>query len=966
VDAVARLNAALAGRYQVERELGRGGMATVYLAHDIQHQRPVALKVLRPELSAMLGPDRFLQEIRTAARLQHPHILPLFDSGNAGGLLWYSMPYVEGESLRDRLRREKQLPVGDVIRLAGQVLSALEYAHKHGVVHRDIKPENILLMGDQAVIADLGIARAIGGAGGERLTETGLAVGTPAYMSPEQAAGERDVDGRTDVYSLGAVLYEAIAGEPPFTGPTAQAIIARRMTETPRPLHTTRDSVPQAVEQSIMTALARAPADRHGSAAAFSAALERTGKVQPIVPAPRRSQRRRLAAAVSVIIAAILVAGVLRSRSRAPAALDTSLVAIAPFDVLDPKLEVWREGMVDLLSRNLDGAGPLRTVSPTVVVRRWSGRGDSESARTLGQRTGAGLALYGSLVSAGRDSVRMSVTLLDVGRGRPVEEWELRDVADRIDRLSDSLTIRVLQGISRERPIGSVRLPGYGSRSLPTIKAFLQGEQHLRRSDWDSALVYYQRAIDLDSTFAPALRRASTALGWIRTGHDSLSNAYALRAGIHNHGLPVRDSLLLTVDSLFASLLDTGPMAVRADSLWGVRLHRLFAILEDLRKRYPQDPEVWHLQGEADNHLGPFADRTIQDQLDAFDRAIVLDSAFAPSYIHPIEVASRNGGEEGARRYLTPFLKLAHSEKNADGARLLETLLDSTPSEAERLRLYAEMQGNGLFSTYIALSSLPDSGELVVGVSRYIAAHLLPGPPFNEPANAKRSFARALMSRGHLRAGLEQLPEQDQGPLLFEAALLGAVPVERAARRFQEWMALPSVVPVMAFPWWTTQGDSVSLRVAERKADSLARQSPSPIARSQARYASLSAAAYRELAAKDTAGALQRFMALPRDLCPSCFLDRLTLAQLLVERRQDQEAMRILRADHPAFTLSPTPTAILWTLLRGRVAERLNQREQAIQSYAWVAGMWRKPDSELQPYVNEAREGLTRLTAEQR
>jgi hypothetical protein len=222
------------------------------------------------------------------------------------------------------------------------------------------------------------------------------------------------------------------------------------------------------------------------------------------------------------------------------------------------------------------------------------------------------------------------------------------------------------------------------------------------------------------------------------------------------------------------------------------------------------------------------------------------------------------------------------------------------------------------------------------------------------------------MSRGHLRAGLQQLPEQDQGPLLYEAALLGAVPVERAAQRFRDRMAAPFVVPVMAFPWWATQRDTFSLRMAERKADSLARVSPSPIARSQARYATLSAAAYRELAAEDTTGALQRFMALPRDLCPSCFLDRLTLAQLLVERHQDQEAMRILRVDHPAFTLSPTATAILWTLLRGRVAERLNQREQAIQSYSWVAGMWRNPDPELQPYADEAREGLARLTAERR
>ena len=237
--------AALSGTYTIERELGRGGMATVYLARDIRHQRHVALKVLRPELAATLGPDRFLHEIRIAAGLQHPHILPVFDSGEAAGQLWYSMPYVEGETLRDRLRREKQLPLDDACRIALQVLSALEYAHGHGVIHRDVKPENILLEDDQAVLADLGIARAVTAVGEERLTETGLSLGTPAYMSPEQACAEPNIDGRTDIYSVGCVLYEMLAGEPPYTGPSPQAIVARRLTEPPPRLRTIRD-VPEA------------------------------------------------------------------------------------------------------------------------------------------------------------------------------------------------------------------------------------------------------------------------------------------------------------------------------------------------------------------------------------------------------------------------------------------------------------------------------------------------------------------------------------------------------------------------------------------------------------------------------------------------------------------------------------------------------------------------------------------------
>ena len=966
-DSADLLQAALADRYHLERELGRGGMATVYLAEDRLLQRRVALKVLHPELARTLGPDRFQQEIRTAARLQHPHILPLFESGVAAGRLWYTMPYVAGDTLRQRLQRERQLPVDDSVRIAIQMLSALEYAHRHGVVHRDIKPENILLEDDQAVLTDLGIARAIGAAGEERLTETGLAVGTPAYMSPEQAAGERDLDARSDVYSMGAVLYEMLAGEPPFTGPTAQAVIARRMTETPRALRSVREGITPDLERTIAKALARSPADRQRTARDLATELQ----AGAALPAGRShasgSRRTRWLAAAVIAALALLVGGVLlKPRSTLRPTLDQSLVAVAPFDVLDPKLQLWREGLVDLLSRNLDGAGPLRTVSPVVVVRRWSGRGDLESAAALGRRTGAGLSLYGSLVSAGRDSVRLSASLLDVGQGRLVDEWELREVADRMDRLSDTLTMRVLQGLGRERAIGSVRLVGYGSSSLPAVKAFLQGEQSLRRSEWDSALGFYERAIALDSNFAPALRRASTALGWIRTGHDSLANAYAWRAGAHNHGLPVRDSLLIAADSVFASLLDAGPLGIRADSLWGPRLHDFFAMLQRLTSRYPQDPEVWMLQGEADDHLGPLVERSAEDQLQSFDRAIALDSAFAPAYIHPMEIAARFGAE-GSRKYLTPFLRLVHGDQNGEGARLVEILLDSMPGEPERLRLYRSAVGKGLFSAYIVLSSLPDTAELVISVSQYITTHLQSGPPFDNPVSARRGYARALMSRGHIRAGLQELPEPDPGPgaLFSEAALLGAVPRAAAARRFEERLTGPAVVPlIMAFPWWSMQGDTGSLRAAARRADSLARRSPDALIRSQARYASLSAAAHRELATRDTTAALARFLALPRDLCPVCFLDRLTLAQLLTDRRRYQDAMRILRVDHPSQTISPAPTAILWTLLRGRVAERLQQRELAINSYSWVAGMWRKADPELQPYVTEAREGIARLTSE--
>jgi Tol biopolymer transport system component len=309
-----QLKAALADRYAIERELGQGGMATVYLAEDLRHDRKVALKVLRPELAAILGGDRFLQEIKTTANLQHPHILPLHDSGEAGGSVFYVMPYVEGESLRDRISREKQLPVEDAVRIAREVAGALDYAHRHGVVHRDIKPENILLHDGSALVADFGIALAASRSdGGTRMTETGMSLGTPHYMSPEQAMGEREITARSDVYALGCVLYEMLTGDPPFTGSTAQAIVARVVTEQPRQITTQRRTVPPHVEAAVLTALEKLPADRFATAAEFIEALDGKGVRASHVtratgaPAPAPWRRRPAAIGTGLTVAALAI-----------------------------------------------------------------------------------------------------------------------------------------------------------------------------------------------------------------------------------------------------------------------------------------------------------------------------------------------------------------------------------------------------------------------------------------------------------------------------------------------------------------------------------------------------------------------------------------------------------------------------------------------------------------------------------
>ena len=346
----ARLSAALAGRYRIERLLGAGGMATVYLAYDIRHDRHVALKELRPELAAVIGSDRFLKEIKVTAHLQHPHILGLIDSGEADGLLYYVMPFVEGQSLRDRLNHEKQLPIEDAVRITREVASALDYAHRHGVVHRDIKPENILLHEGQALVADFGIALAVSAAGATRMTESGMSLGTPHYMSPEQAMGERELTARSDVYALGAVLYEMLVGEPPFTGPTAQAIVAKVVTETPRPLISQRHTVPPHIEAAVLMALEKLPADRFASTAAFADAL-----AHPSIMAAHGARTaavresgawdphlwRRLTVATAVLAVAfggLAAWGWLRPRE--PAAVSRFPVTLEGADVSNPAIGV--------------------------------------------------------------------------------------------------------------------------------------------------------------------------------------------------------------------------------------------------------------------------------------------------------------------------------------------------------------------------------------------------------------------------------------------------------------------------------------------------------------------------------------------------------------------------------------------------------------------------------------------------
>jgi TolB-like protein len=534
-------------------------MATVYLAQDLKHKRPLALKVLRPELAASLGPERFQREIELAARLQHPHILTVHDSGETAGQLWFTMPYVEGESLRDRLRRERQLAVEDALRITREAAAALDYAHRHGIIHRDIKPENVLLTAEgHTLVADFGIARALGG--DEHLTQTGMSVGTPAYMSPEQASGEQAVDARTDVYSLGCVLYEMLAGEPPYTGPTAQAIILKRFSEPVPSVRKARPSVPEGVDQAIQRALAPIPADRFATAAEFGRTLQSgttgatastappaaaaagpapTVVASPVVAVPAAGggptgparpavQARRLpVTAVALGVGFLIGLGVLfawrRTHASASGSAGPRMLAVLPFQNLGDSADAYfADGITNEVRGKLSRLADMEVIaSGSSNEYRHTTKRPQEIARELGADYLLAATVQWEKVPGGPSRVRVSPELVDVEPGHPPRtKWQqsfdasITDVfqvqADIATKVASALDVALGDSARHE-------LAARPTANLAAYDAFLKGEaatQGLAATDPASlrrAIGFLEQAVALDSAFAPAWARLASA-----------------------------------------------------------------------------------------------------------------------------------------------------------------------------------------------------------------------------------------------------------------------------------------------------------------------------------------------------------------------------------------------------------------------------------------------------------------------
>ena len=646
-----RLRTALSGTYDIDRELGRGGMATVYLAQDKRHDRVVALKVLHPEIAASLGPERFLREIKLAARLNHPHILPLFDSGEADSFLYYVMPYIEGESLRERLEREKQLSVDEAVRHAKSIASALDYAHRQNVVHRDIKPENVMLYEGEAMVMDFGIAKAVSAASSETLTQTGMMVGTPAYVSPEQAAGEQNLDGASDQYSLACVLYEMLAGERPFSGDNASAVMAKRFTETAAPLRTVRGSIPEHVERAVTKAMSTAASARFSTTALFARALG-----SEVLATPTQT-------------AALPQAAVSAAKS----------VAVLPFANMsaDPENEYFADGMAEEIINALSRIQSLRVASRT---SSFAFKGKNEDIGEIGRKLKVSTVLEGGVRKMG-NRLRITAELVNVADGYHLwsERYD-RDIEDVFaiqDEISQAI-VKALRVILSEGEKKAIEKKP--QTNIQAYDYYLRGRQfihQLRRRSLEYARQMFNKAIELDPDYALAYTGVADSSSLLYTYFDA------------------RDFNLRQADKASKKALELEPELAEAHVSRGIvtSLTHQFAeaeqAFEKAMKLEPKMFEAAYWYG-----MGLQAEGRFEDAVKMFERASTLRPEDYQSAHFLGQAYKSLGREEEEKTHLRRGLSLMEGslELNPDDARAanLAAGVFASLGEAEPAIKYAE------------------------------------------------------------------------------------------------------------------------------------------------------------------------------------------------------------------------------------------------------------------------------------
>jgi eukaryotic-like serine/threonine-protein kinase len=967
-DIPSELAAELRDRYTLERELGRGGMATVYLARDLKHDRPVALKVIRPELSSCAGSERFQREISFAARLQHPHILPLLDSGqagvggrDAGSLLWFTMPHVEGQSLRDLLRQEGRLPLDDALRIAREAAQALQYAHEHGVVHRDIKPENLLLTPDgNTLVADFGIARALGGGDGERLTETGLAIGTPQYMSPEQATAA-EVDARTDQYSLACVVYELLCGEPPFTGPTPQAVIARSL-NAPRPsIRLVRETVPPEVDSAVSRALARDPVDRFSSVAAFAESLGRAAAPVPLPSATPAAAARRVPRRTAVLVGAaiLLVAGVagtllLRPRHAGPVAPEAEVIAVLPFRASGAGLEVMSEGMVDLLARDLDAVGGVRTVDPRTVLRRWrrirGGGADLSDALKVGREVGAGSVLTGSVVEAG-SQVRLDAELRSVA-GQPLARARIDGPADSLLDLVDRLGLALLRDVWRSRePVPNLRLGSLTTNSIEALRAFLEGERFYRLSSWDSAKTAFTRAVQADSGFALAHMRLAMVVGW----RDGMGSREYLESGLaalrHADRLSERDRSLLRGYQLFA---ETNPAALDT--------------ARDYLRQYPDDVEARFLLGEILFHFNRLFAFPPDSSIAAFGAVLRLDSSLTPALIHPAEAALSERDSAAYARYVAAMERITGAEDPTGRAAMRVVWGPRDAVRDSLLRTVIFRAGGNAIGTGqgVWLAEWRDpraTSDWLIETITLGQRTFAPDNPFRLQAMLFHSMTASGLGRvAEGRRLADSLATRDfrMGGISRTFPILVGItpraPIADAETRLRAMADRPVASMVLA-ELALARGEAAKARAILARARASDSAKASPVGRSLLDATE----GWADLLEGDTALGIQRIATGLRQP-GAAFADAPTVPLFLqwalaLTARPETRAEGIRRLRY-GFNFAPAVLPLTFLAL-GQAYDAEGNHAEAVHFYTSFLRLWDRADPELQPWVRRAREAVS-------
>ena len=633
IDDLKLLRETLAPRYVLAEEIGRGGMATVYRARDVKHERDVAVKVLDPSLGSAIGLERFEREIAIAAALQHANIVPLYDSGGSGSVLYFIMPLVSGESLRQRMRRETQLPLPDAISIVRDVAAALTHAHSLGVVHRDIKPENILLSGGKAMVTDFGIARAVTSAGNQALTELGVALGTPAYMSPEQAGGSEYVDGRADIYALGCVLFEMLAGEPPFSGRTAQALLSRHLHERPPSLRVVRPTVSDGLQQAVEKALAKVPADRFTTAVGFADALEaaQLASISGAAQVERIRRRPRVLLGVAGLVALALIATRVALGREPPA--DPNRVVVYPLSVPGAGTESAAGEQVALMIESvLEHTEPLRWLDGQALLgpdRRADARILGAEAAKVARRSGARYYLDGALVSD-RDSQTVIIRLHDALADSLVRQ---ESVSGPVASTSPpQLALRAVALILPRLlpPNGRVDVSYLADRNPAAVADWLQGEREYNRSRYSLAMLHLNRALARDSALGVAALKGALATTYLQdysAARGLLDVALRHEAQLPRHHLALARGLRHFVAGRADSALMSLAQASALDSTWS---------------------EPWMLVAETNHHLMPasVADSVTEQSLTT---ALRLQPGFAPALFHLVEFVTRRGEARSAR-----------------------------------------------------------------------------------------------------------------------------------------------------------------------------------------------------------------------------------------------------------------------------------------------------------------------------